>query len=82
VNAAVITPTQLKEALEAQAATTRRLGQILVDRGFADDDDIARSLCQQYEFEWSTQNRLPVGGRPGMSGPGEAIRTRSPGNQG
>lgn len=51
VNAAVITPTQLKEALESQAATTRRLGQILVDRGFASDDDIARCLANQYEFE-------------------------------
>jgi hypothetical protein len=46
-----ITETQLEAALELQANSGRRLGEILVEQGFVDDKTIAQCLAQQYGCE-------------------------------
>lgn len=42
---------QLSIALAAQKTTKKRLGEILVDRGFATEQQIANSLAKQYAFD-------------------------------
>jgi hypothetical protein len=43
----VISPEQLKQALEEQHATGRRLGKVLAERGFATEQDICQALAVQ-----------------------------------
>ena len=45
VSCGLITSEQLMEALEAQKQDRKRLGAILIERGYAGEDDIARSLA-------------------------------------
>lgn len=46
----LITPLQLSIALAAQQTSSRRLGEILVERGFASEDQIAQTLAEQYGY--------------------------------
>jgi type IV pilus assembly protein PilB len=49
----VITPEQLELALEAKRLTpSKRLGEILVDQGFASRPAVARVLAEQHELEF------------------------------
>jgi type IV pilus assembly protein PilB len=47
VEAGMVSPIQLEEALEEQRRRPRRLGEILLDRGFLDEEGLARSLARQ-----------------------------------
>jgi type IV pilus assembly protein PilB len=46
----VITEDQLKEAFKEVERTNRKIGEILVRRGFAREEDIARALSEQLGF--------------------------------
>ena len=46
----IITEAQLKEALKEVERTNRKIGEILVRRGFAKEEDIARALSEQLGF--------------------------------
>lgn len=46
----VITETQLKEAMEESKRTNRKIGEILVKKGFATEEDIAKALGEQLGF--------------------------------
>jgi len=48
----LITVEQLREAIEAQAKTGRRLGQVLVDQGKVSEDDIAWALSNQLGYPY------------------------------
>ncbi|MGZ4386528.1 MAG: GspE/PulE family protein [Gaiellaceae bacterium] len=48
----VITHDQLEQALTEKDATGRRVGDILVDRGWATTADLARALAEQYGLEF------------------------------
>ncbi len=47
----VITNLQLSVALAAQRTSNRRLGEIIIERGFASEEQIAQCLAQQYGYE-------------------------------
>jgi type IV pilus assembly protein PilB len=47
-----LTAAQLEEALEAKEETGRRLGEILVERGWVSDAAIARALAEQHHLEY------------------------------
>ena len=75
VNASVITQGQLADALAAQRESSRRLGQILIERGFASDDDIAQCLADQYEFELVDPETVsPTTAALACLEPGEAVQ--------
>jgi general secretion pathway protein E len=46
----VITPEQLQESLSAQKGSSMRLGQILIKKGFATEEDILGALGQHYNI--------------------------------
>jgi len=46
----VITETRLKEAMEESKRTNRKIGEILVKKGFATEEDIAKALGEQLGF--------------------------------
>lgn len=46
----IITEAQLKEALKEAERTNRKIGEILVRRGFAKEEDIARALSEKLGF--------------------------------
>jgi type IV pilus assembly protein PilB len=48
----VITGEQLDEALAEKESTGRRVGDILVERGWAKTDDLARALAEQWNLEF------------------------------
>jgi len=48
VDKKIITPDQLQEALLAQKGTTLRLGQLLIKKGLAIEDDILAALSENY----------------------------------
>lgn len=52
VQQGVITAEQLKQALETQKNTGRKLGRVLVDAGFASEEGIARALARQLGAEF------------------------------
>ena len=52
VEAGVVTGEQLEQALAVKEATGRRLGEIVVELGFAAPEVIAGALAQQYELEF------------------------------
>ena len=41
INSGTIIPEQLEEALNAQKGTGKKLGQVLVEKGYVNEDDIA-----------------------------------------
>src|SRR5450756_3089727 len=48
----VITSEQLNEALSEKDRTGRRVGDVLVDRGWATTADLARALAEQWNLEF------------------------------
>jgi type IV pilus assembly protein PilB len=46
----IITDAQLKEAAEEHKRTNRKIGEILIRRGFAKEEDISRALSEQLGF--------------------------------
>ena len=48
----LLTPAQLEEALAEKERTGRRLGEIVVDRGWAQPHDVARGLAEQHGLEF------------------------------
>jgi len=53
VQKGIISADQLKEVLEEQKRTNRKLGEVLVRRGFAKEEDIARALSEQLGFTFA-----------------------------
>ena len=52
VEAGVVTGEQLEQALAVKEATGKRLGEIVIELGFAAPEVIAGALAQQYELEF------------------------------
>ncbi|MGH7198915.1 MAG: hypothetical protein ACREH5_09295 [Candidatus Omnitrophota bacterium] len=52
VDSGVVTPEQLKEALEIQKEKDELLGQILIGLGYATEQAIAQALTVQYGFPY------------------------------
>ena len=47
----LVTEEQLERALEVQATTGKRIGEILVDMGFVADDDVTNAIAERYGIE-------------------------------
>jgi type IV pilus assembly protein PilB len=56
----LLRPEQLDEALRQQTGTGRRLGEILIDRGWLFPQDIARALAAQFDFEYVDIHHVSV----------------------
>ncbi len=56
----LLSPEQLDEALREQAGTGRRLGEILVQRGWLFPQDIARALATQFNVEYLDIHHISV----------------------
>ncbi len=52
VTQGVLTPVQLKAALDEQRASGRKLGRILIEDGITDEPTIARALAQQMKLPY------------------------------
>src|SRR5262249_50781583 len=52
VRAGVLSPEQLEAALADKEQTGRRLGEILLDRGWVEAAEIAKALAQQHGLEY------------------------------
>ena len=52
VNAGVITPEQLAQALDEQKRTGRRLGRVLVEAGTVDETRLAKMLAEQLGIDY------------------------------
>ena len=52
VRAGVLSAEQLEEALAEKAETGKRLGEIVVDRGWVSSSDLARALAEQHHCEF------------------------------
>lgn len=48
----LITPEQLNIVLEARSNSNKRVGELVVMMGFANEDDIAQALAEQYLMDW------------------------------
>ncbi len=48
----LLSPGQLAEALEEKSETGRRLGEIVIGRGWVHEEAIARALAEQHELEF------------------------------
>lgn len=48
----IITPEQLKEALEVQREKGGLLGEVLIKRGFTTEEEIAQALAIQHDFPY------------------------------
>ena len=48
----LLTPERLDEALEEQRGTGKRLGEVLIDRGWLFPQDIARALANQHGVDY------------------------------
>jgi type IV pilus assembly protein PilB len=48
----VISQQQLDEALKVASGSHKRIGQALVELGYASEDDVARALASQYNLEY------------------------------
>ena len=46
-----VSPADIKAALEAQQATGKKIGEILVEQGGVSDIDVTRALAEQFEIE-------------------------------
>lgn len=51
VNNGVITAQELQKGLELQKGSGRKLGETLVDEGFATEENIARALSKQFHYD-------------------------------
>ena len=56
----LLTPEQLDEALREQAGSGRRLGEVLVQRGWLFPQDIARALATQFGVEYIDIHHISV----------------------
>jgi Type II secretion system (T2SS), protein E, N-terminal domain len=56
----LLTPEQLDAALAQQAGTGRRLGEVLVERGWLYPQDIARALATQFGFVYVDIHHISV----------------------
>jgi type II secretion system (T2SS) protein E len=56
----MLTPEQLDEALVAQRGSGRRLGEVLVERGWLFPQDIARALAAQFGVEYLDIHHISV----------------------
>jgi hypothetical protein len=54
VNEGVITPEQLDQALELQKKNGELLGELLMDLGYVNEADIAKTICLQYQLPFLT----------------------------
>ena len=61
VSNALLTEEQLERALEEQARTGRRLGEVVVEHGYVDLDDLTKVLLQQCGIDLSTQDGFGSG---------------------
>ena len=48
----VITDSQLKEALQAAQGSSQRIGEVLVDLGYAQETDVTKALASQFHMEY------------------------------
>ena len=48
----LINEQQLSEALDVANATSKRIGQVLVELGYATEDDVAKALATQFDLEY------------------------------
>lgn len=60
VEAGLITPDQLKEALNKQKTLGLRLGKVLVQMGFTTEEDIARTLARQMNIPYLNLNEVNI----------------------
>ncbi len=75
VNAGIITPGQLRSALDEQRVSgMRRLGSILVERGLAREDAVARVLAAQTQAPFVQLAEIPVDPAALMAFGGELAR--------
>jgi hypothetical protein len=58
VDAGFITEAQLEEALNDGAATGLRLGEVVVRRGWATEDDVAKLLAEQWELGYVERSSI------------------------
>jgi len=56
----LLSPEQLDAALAEQAGTGKRLGEVLVDRGWLYPQDIARALATQFGFVYVDIHHISV----------------------
>ncbi len=52
VQKGIITESQLREAVEEQKRTSRKIGEVLVMLGFATEEDVAKALSEQLGFTY------------------------------
>jgi hypothetical protein len=62
-----ITPADLEQALEEQARTGRKLGQIVVENGFISVEGLTKVLLEQCGIDMSTQDGFGSGLREELS---------------
>lgn len=60
IDQGIITPVQLEGALTEQRSTGRFFGEILVSRGEATEEEIARSLSEQLGFAYVDLNEITI----------------------
>ncbi|HNX91154.1 MAG TPA: ATPase, T2SS/T4P/T4SS family, partial [Candidatus Omnitrophota bacterium] len=60
VRKGIITPEQLKEALEEHKRTNTKIGEVLVKKGFATESDVARVLSDQLGFPFVELETFPI----------------------
>lgn len=58
--AEVVTDAQVKEALEEGLRTGEKLGEVLVRRGWATEDQLARLLAEQWDLPFSSADLLAI----------------------
>lgn len=59
VDAGVLAPAALRDALEEQVHSGRRLGEVLVRKGIVDEADVARALATQLAVEFAASPLRP-----------------------
>jgi type IV pilus assembly protein PilB len=69
VEAGALTPSRLEEALSQQRGTGHRLGTVLVERGWADEESVARCLSHQLSLPYEP---------PPLRPDSEALKTVEP----
>lgn len=60
VTAGMLTPQQLKSALEVQRSSGLRLGEVLIGLGYAGEADIARAIADQLQIPFIPDHELQV----------------------
>jgi hypothetical protein len=67
----MLTPERLDEALEEQRGTGKRLGEVLIDRGWLFPQDIARALANQHGVDYVDIQHVSVDQRAALLMPAE-----------